>query len=137
VVLGASGPPASGQPATVTVDKDASDQIAATVDAAGAGYLVVADAMLEPGWSVQVDGKKAALLPADAAMAAVAVPQGVHRITFSYHAPGQLSGAILSVLAALIMIGVGVGEHYRWFRAPTRVETASAQKRWVVSDEEP
>jgi hypothetical protein len=112
VVLNAAGPTAAGRPATVTVRTDRGGAIAADVNAQGSGYLVVADAMQRPGWSVTVDGKPAKVVHADHAMVAVAVPQGTHRIAFHYRAPGQRTGALLSGVALLILIAL-VGWEWR------------------------
>ena len=59
--------------------------------------------MLQPGWSVTVDGKPARLVSADEAMAAVAVPGGTHRVDFVYRAPEQVTGAALSVLGVILV----------------------------------
>lgn len=113
VVLGATGPSASGKPAKVSVGTDDGQSISADVDAVGAGYLVIADALQQTGWSVEVDGKPAKLLPADHAMVAVAVPSGVHHVTLRYRAPGQLAGAAVTGVAVLLLIGVAVLERRR------------------------
>ncbi len=113
VVLGAPGPAASGQPAKVSVVTDEGGRISADVDAAGAGYLVVADALQEAGWSVEVDGKPAKLLPADHAMVAVAVPSGTHRVTLTYRAPGQVAGAALTGVAVVLLFGLGIAQRKR------------------------
>jgi hypothetical protein len=106
VVLDHPGPAGSGAPATVSVLDDSGDTISASVSAEGSGYLVVADAMQQAGWSVTVDGKPASLLPADDAMVAVNVPSGQHRITFRYRAPGQTVGGAVSGIAVLIVIAI-------------------------------
>ncbi len=113
VVLGAAGPPASGKPAKVSVVTDSGQSISADVDAAGAGYLVIADALQETGWSVEVDGKPAKLLPADHAMVAVAVPSGTHRVTLRYRAPGQLAGTALTGVAIVLLFGVALVQRKR------------------------
>lgn len=92
---------AAGRPASVDVTEDSGDRISARVRATGAGYLVVADPMQLPGWSVTVDGRAAHLLPADYAMVAVAVPAGTHTVAFSYQAPGELAGAAISLVGVV------------------------------------
>jgi len=119
VVLGAAGPAADGKPAQVSVLEDSGDSISARVVASGAGYLTVADAMQQRGWSATVDGKAVALVSADAAMVAIPVPAGTHRIAFDYRAPGQRVGAALSALAAGLIIGV-YGWEWRRRRRPGR-----------------
>lgn len=106
VELTRPGPAASGGPVAVSVDSGNGDRIAVTVHAAANGYLTIADAMQQPGWSVTVDGKRAALVPADVAMAAVAVPAGAHRVVFGYDPPHQRLGAALTFAGLLIAAGL-------------------------------
>jgi hypothetical protein len=124
VVLGSPGAAISGQPGTVSMRTDRGGDIAADVNARGAGYLVVADAMQQPGWSVTVDGKSAKLVPADHAMVAVAVPRGLHHIAFRYHAPGLRTGAVATGVGILIVIGLFWWEmgHRRRRTRPAMVE---------------
>ncbi|HET6963785.1 MAG TPA: YfhO family protein [Acidimicrobiales bacterium] len=104
VILSAPGPaagggaanPAANPAANLTVSDDSGDRIAARIDARTAGYLVVADPMQMPGWSVTVDGRRAAVLHANYAMVAVAVPAGRHQVAFTYTAPGQAAGAVIT-----------------------------------------
>jgi hypothetical protein len=104
VLLAAPGPPGSGLPASIQILSDG-DRISAEVRAAGSGYLVVGDAMQVPGWSVAVDGRPARMVPADYSMVAVAVPAGTHKVTFTYTAPGEEAGALITGLALLIAAG--------------------------------
>ncbi|MDG4824516.1 YfhO family protein [Asanoa sp. WMMD1127] len=109
VVLDA--PPASpvdGRPATVTVLEDGTDDIAARVDAQGAGYLVVADP-LQHGWGVTVDGKAATLIPADNGLVAVAVPAGSHTVRLAYRMPMHNAGAWISGAALIGLLGIAAG----------------------------
>ena len=114
VVLSRPGPPGSGLGAGVTVTADSGDRISARVDAAGAGYLVVADAMQQPGWTATVDGKPAQLVPADHAMVAVLVPAGQHQVSITYSAPGQLAGFALSAIAVVTSVTILVWD--LWWR---------------------
>jgi hypothetical protein len=124
VVLNEAGPQTSGEDAQVMVTADSGDQISAKVTAPGAGYLVVADAMQQPGWSVTVDGKTAKLVPADDAMVAVAVPPGHHRINMSYTAPGEGVGA------ALTAGGVVVSLSLLWWDARRPRDRRHAKRRF-------
>jgi len=106
VVLNTPGPATSGEPAKVRVTTDDGDTIAASVDAAGVGYLVVADSLQQPGWSATVDGNPVTLLPADNAMVAVPVSAGVHRVELSYTVPGQRTGALVTGGAFIVCLGI-------------------------------
>jgi len=109
VVLDSAPPVApAGRPAAVDVTDDGTDDIAARVDAQGAGYLVVADA-LQSGWAATVDGAPATLVPADNGMVAVAVPQGTHTVRLAYRMPMHNVGAWVSGFALVVLIGIGAG----------------------------
>jgi hypothetical protein len=105
VVLNAPGAPAEGRPATVQVDRDGTDEISASVDAQGAGYLVVADAD-QVGWVATVDGKAAPLVPADQGVVAVPVPAGKHTVALHFKAPHGALGAWISILTLLVLVAV-------------------------------
>jgi hypothetical protein len=106
VLLDAPGSPADGRPARVEWLADGTDELVLRVDAQGAGYLVVADA-LHAGWRVTVDGAPATLRTADHAFVAVAVGAGTHEVRFRYEWLG--AGAWLSgATAALLLIGTGI-----------------------------
>lgn len=96
VLLDTAAPAAEHMPATVTTAGSDPDQLTATVNAKGAGYLVVADSMQQPGWTATVDGKPAELVPANNAMVAVHVPAGVHQVEMRYTVPGLRSGLLVS-----------------------------------------
>jgi hypothetical protein len=100
VLLDGPGPAAEGRPARVSVGEDSGDRVRTTVDAGGAGYLVVADA-LQSGWSATVDGAPAELRHADHGLVAVAVPAGRHEVELAYTPPGWPVGQVVSVLALL------------------------------------
>ncbi len=93
---------AAGLPAGVTVVEDGHDRISVEVDADGAGYLVVADA-LQHGWSASVDGEPAELIAADQGLVAVAVPEGEHVVTLRYDPDGQQLGFGVSIAAWLVV----------------------------------
>ena len=109
------GPLGSGLGAGVTVTADSGDEISAQVNAVGSGYLVVADAMQQPGWSVTIDGKPAKLVPADHAMVAVYVPAGRHQVSITYSAPGQVAGFAISAAAVVISVTL-IAWEVRWRR---------------------
>lgn len=123
VVLTEDGPSASGEPADVEVVEDGGDRIRATVDAEGAGYLVVADA-LQRGWRAEVDGEPVELRAADHAVVAVAVPEGTHEVALVYEVPGFRTGVVIAGVSAVALAGLAlapVGLHRRTGRASARV----------------
>ena len=106
VVLSRQGPPGSGEPAQLEVLQDDPERIRVAVDAAGNGYVVVADA-LQDGWQAEVDGAPAPLVDADHAGVAVFVRTGHHEVTLSYRPPGLKLGAAISAISLLVLLGIG------------------------------
>jgi Bacterial membrane protein YfhO len=103
VVLSAPGPAGSGRTGTVRVRTDGTDSSSVEVSAAGAGYLVVGDAV-QQGWVATVDGRPAPLVAADHALAAVPVPAGTHTVALAYRPPGQRLGAVVSIGSVVVLL---------------------------------
>ena len=101
-----STPAATGSAAQVDVRRDEPETISASVTADGAGYLVVADSIARPGWSATVDGQEVPIVPGNHAFAAVPVPDGTHTVTLRYEAPGLRTGAVISLVGALVTLGL-------------------------------
>jgi hypothetical protein len=74
--------------------------------------VVLLSASFDPGWSVTVDGHRAAVQMVTPALAGVAVPSGSHRITFSY--TGFDGYPELLALAALALLSVAVATRRNW-----------------------
>jgi hypothetical protein len=125
VVLNGPGPLAAGQPAGVKIVTDGLDRITVTVDAAGSGYLVVADA-LQLGWSATVDGQAAPLVPADEALVAVPVGAGEHRVELRYDPPYHGLGTWLSAAALLTAIALVLAD--QWWLARRRGRRPGAHR---------
>ena len=60
------------------------------------------------GYRVSVDGKKIKPETVNQAFVGFPLKKGAHEITVSFHAPGKVSGCILSCLAFLYLAGSGV-----------------------------
>ena len=65
--------------------------------------VVLTDTWL-PGWEATVDGVPVQLFRANGLYRAVAVGPGVHKVVFSYHAPGLDRGIGLSTAALLLLV---------------------------------
>lgn len=114
VLLDRPGPEADGKSASVRVGVDSGDQIRATVDAQGDGYLVVADA-LQQDWVATLDGKPVPLRAADHGLVAVAVPPGVHQVRLSYSVPYNGIGTWVSLGTGVLFV-VLFGAELWWRR---------------------
>jgi hypothetical protein len=103
VVLNGAAPAASGKPATLSI-QDGRDVETIRARAAGAGYVVIADA-LQYGWNATIDGRSTDLLRADHAGVAVYVPAGDHTIALHYRPAGLRAGRALTGVSLLFLIG--------------------------------
>ncbi len=118
VVLDSPGEATDGRSAQVSVVEDSGDTIRVTVDARGAGYLVVAD-NVQTDWVATVDGTQHRIVAADHAVGAVHVDAGEHEIALRYSPRGRTTGIWLSAAAALLMIAAAVPPRF-WRRLGLR-----------------
>ncbi|HXO29512.1 MAG TPA: YfhO family protein, partial [Thermoanaerobaculia bacterium] len=100
----AASPNRPGDPA-VTVAAFGRNGYRLRVDAPRPGLVYAADSLL-PGWSARVDGRPAAILPANYAFRAVAVPAGRSEVELSYWPPGLTPGLMVTLASALALAGV-------------------------------
>ncbi|HEX9890084.1 MAG TPA: hypothetical protein VGA69_11435, partial [Nitriliruptorales bacterium] len=103
--------------ARIDVIEPDGDRLRVRVDAARAGYLVVADA-LQHGWGARVDGEPAELLDADHALVAILVPAGQHDVMLAYEPPGWVSGMKISSAALVVIAALLVLEAARRYERP-------------------
>jgi hypothetical protein len=106
VMLAAGEGGGDGRPATVEVTQDDPEALTAEVEAEGAGWLVVADAM-QHGWVATLDGEEVPLVAADHAFVAVAVPEGRHEIALRYEGEGRRTGLLLTALTVPVLAVLG------------------------------
>jgi hypothetical protein len=132
VVLDTPGPAADGAPADLRIDEDGTDEIAVSVSAKGAGYLVIADA-IQGRFKATVDGKPADLRPADHGLAAVAVPAGEHVVRVEYAAPYANLGGWVSMLMVVALIAVVVAGRVRDRRRSTSEGIGAARRSQIVT----
>lgn len=89
------------------------DTLAFRVTSAGAGWLLVEDSLRRPGWTAEVDGSSAAIIPADHAAGAVFVPEGEHVVALRYRTPGLAGGSAVSAAALVGLAVLGAGAALR------------------------
>ena len=105
VVLDQPGPTPSGAAAKVRVTRDTDDAIDVAVNARGAGYVVLADA-LQDGWNATIDGRAASLRPADNGLVAVYVPAGQHVVALHAQPPGWHLGIAISLASLIVLLSL-------------------------------
>ena len=88
--------------ATAVVEEFGWDRERLRVTSAGPSVLVVASQVF-PGWSATIDGRPTPIRPANLAMRAVAMPDGVHVVEFRYR-PGSFKLGLLLGLAGLLAL---------------------------------
>ena len=106
VLLDRPAPTAAGGTGQVRLLQDVDGHLRIATSATSAGYVVVADSLQQKGWTATVDGKSAPLVPVDQAFGAVFTPAGQHTVALTYAAPGLKTGAAISLLAAMGLLGI-------------------------------
>jgi uncharacterized membrane protein YfhO len=93
----------------VTYERPGTDEIVVRVRSSEAGIVRVLESF-DPGWRAEIEGKPAEVLAADDTFLGVALPaggSGERVVRFTYHTPGVIPGAFVS-LASLILLAVMV-----------------------------
>lgn len=103
VVLSEAGEPGDGMPADVDVLEDSGDTVRVRVQAQGAGYLVVGDA-IQVDWSATVDGVPTDIVEADHALGALYIEAGPHDVELRYAPRGRSVGTVLSLGSGLLLV---------------------------------
>jgi hypothetical protein len=102
------GPTSPASPARLSVEGLKSDEAACTVEAEGAGHVVLARTYFA-AWKARLDGKETPVLVANARDLAVAVPPGRHRVEFLYdrrpfhRGVAAQAAAFLAILLAAVV----------------------------------
>ncbi len=110
-----SYPCTSPSTADVRILAERPDQVILEVNAAGSGWLELADTWY-PGWSASVDGNKAPLYRADSLFWAVSIGPGKHKVIVNYRPSGFYFGAMFSILVLLYVLH----QLTRWGRKSVR-----------------
>lgn len=95
------------------------------------GYLILDD-LFYPGWTATVDGRRAAIQPADGLLRAVRVPAGSHLVHFGYHPASVTIGEILTLAGLLIALALLIVPPQARRRGPPRPKGRHAEREWAV-----
>lgn len=91
----------------VDIVTDDPDRVVVRANLAGPGMLVLSDAYF-PGWEVTDNGTPWYAIPVFGGLRGVALGAGRHQIEFSYRPRSFLYGALITLLAGVIWLGIGV-----------------------------
>lgn len=80
------------------------ERVEVEAQADGPALLVVND-QYAFGWSAEVDGRRAEILPTNYLARGVWLEPGAHRVVFRYRTPMLLEGALVAAAAALVLAG--------------------------------
>jgi hypothetical protein len=103
-------PPGFAGGARVTGER--ADRLQVEAELTREGWLLLADSFDE-GWRARVDGREAAVLRADLAFRAVALPPGRHRVEMIYRPPHVLVAVLVTFLSLATVVGLLVGTRRR------------------------
>lgn len=95
--------PAVSLGGTVSVTGEGNSTVSLVAHLKQASVVMLDDDMAS-GWTVTVDGRARPHLTVDDVLRGVSVPAGTHTIVWRYRVPGLRLGAILSGLAALMLL---------------------------------
>lgn len=102
---GRTPPPLTGTDGSVVEARWRGDQIELRTETNGRMLLVVTDRHY-PGWRASVNGRQTAIRRANGQYRAVVVPAGTNTVTMRYRPPHFRAGAGVSLIAALLWVGL-------------------------------
>jgi hypothetical protein len=123
--LAETAPAPSG---TAQIERDEPERVVVAVETDAPCYLLLADTF-DPGWTAQIDGRPAAIRPAQVAFRAVFVPEaGRHTIAFQYQPAGWNAGLAISGVGLLLTLVLLAWR--RWGVPDADHGTLDRSKRW-------
>jgi hypothetical protein len=100
---GSPRPTPAGFVGSARVLEERADRVRIEANLSSDGYLVLVDTF-DPGWRTSVDDQSVALLRANVAFRAVAVPAGRHVVDMVYRPPLTAAGLLFSGLTLLVAL---------------------------------
>jgi len=108
VLEGARGGGTPSPPVPADVHDLSPTEVLVRARAPTGGWLVLSDTCY-PGWKAEMDGRPAAILPANLAFRAVALPPGEHVVRFRYEPRSFRLGLALGCVALLVTLALAAG----------------------------
>ena len=103
----------------VSVARRSPAELEIAVQAGAPGHLVISE-WYAPGWRATLDGAPAAILRADGALQAIALPAGAHTVRLSYRAPAFRAGLAISLFSAAAAAAAAAASGARGAGRPRR-----------------
>ena len=102
--------------ATISVIRYDTNSAAFEVSTDKRAYFLLSD-IYHPHWKTAVDGEETAILRADYALRAVPLEPGTHMVEMWYAPPGWTIGLVISSLALLLLVALGIIWLWQWQRS--------------------
>lgn len=100
---GATQPLSPGQGGSVAVTRRSLNTLTLHVASIGENWLVVNECW-DPGWTAEIDGRPAPVIPANYAFRAVRVPPGTHTVKMWYRPLSFVLGRAISLLTLFVTL---------------------------------
>lgn len=95
----------SDKNSTVNVESYSSNKVIIQTHSKSPSLLILTD-VYYPGWKAHVDGQESKIYQADGLVRTIFVPDGNHTIEFSYEPQSFMIGGIISIITAVIIVGI-------------------------------
>ncbi|NQV41130.1 MAG: hypothetical protein HQ506_02145 [Candidatus Marinimicrobia bacterium] len=93
---------------TVTVEEHSLQSLQLKTDNSADGFLIVSEVYYPAGWSIYMDDdSKLEMFASNELIRGIPVPAGQHTLKFVYEAPAVRAGFRITLLSALILLGLG------------------------------
>jgi hypothetical protein len=102
-----NGPELPGGEGSLDWREETPERLSFEVAAKSDSALVINDEWA-PGWKATLDGQPTPIFVTNGDVRGVAVPVGEHRVQMTYHTPGLPTGAALSALGLLLIVGIAL-----------------------------
>ncbi len=122
-------PAFSGTPGDARVILDRPGRIVLRTETASRQLLVLTE-RFDPGWRVELDGRRTASLRVNDGFLGCVVPPGSHRLRFRYAPRSHAIGAWVSLLGISLMFGFAILAHMDFPPLPAR-RVRAGREPWV------